>query len=61
MTTTGFSKFDKPKYDTQKTLCHKFLTEFEDDGQSVYQDYGRRKYLIALVSWFKFYSNNNNQ
>jgi len=40
--------FDRPQYDTQRIWCHKFLTEFEAEGQSVYQEYGKRKYLIAL-------------
>lgn len=40
--------FQKQDYGEQRNYCHKFITEFEDDSHSVYQEYGRRKYLIGL-------------
>lgn len=41
----GFQKVD---YGTYREYCHKFITEFEDDTHSTYNEFGRRKYLIGL-------------
>lgn len=53
MARRGFGFF-KPNFETEKTWCHKFITEFDDDKYSTHGEYQRRKYLIELVNFHIF-------